>query len=169
MRRRLPVSPAPIDPLTTRLLLALCVFWLLSAVLVAGVIQLKLFYVYFSRTVLFLLLPHMAFGAFTVLIFLGWCCWLASGRERPAIAVGLLPVSLLIWMAPFGLAFRETVRVVTSGLVPGGRLGADVDGWTELGASLVPLLWFLVPFSLSLGLFWRSLPRGSASLPPEIR
>jgi hypothetical protein len=162
-------SVRDIHPLTRRLLLALCVFWLVSAVLAAGILHLKLSYVYFCWTFVFLLLPQIAFGAVTSMIFSGWCYWLSTGRERPAICALLLPASLLVCLAPFGVAFRETVRVVISGLVPLGRFGAEIDGWTELRACFVPLLWFLVPFALTLWLCWRVLPRGRASHSPENR
>jgi len=153
----------PIDRTTNRLLLALCVFWLSSAVLAGGIFHLKLFYVYFGWTALFLVLPQLAFGIATALVFLGWCHWLATGKERPVTSVFLIPASLLLWMAPFGFAFQEAVRIVMSGLVPYGRLGAEVDGWTEFRACLLPLSWFLVPSALSFWLFWRTLPRARAS------
>lgn len=159
----------PIDPMTHRLLMALCVFWLSSAVLAGGIFHLKLFYISFGWTSLFLALPQAAFGIASALVFLGWCHWLASGKEGPVAAIFLIPISLLLWMAPFALAFRETVRVLMSGLVPYGRLGAEIDGWSELRACLWPQLWFLVPFALSFWLFWRALPRARASHFPETR
>lgn len=161
--------PKPIDPMTRRLLLALCVFWLSSVVLAGGIFHLKLFYISFGWTSLFLVLPQVAFGVVTALVFLGWCQWLASGEERPVTAIFLTPVSLMVWMVPFGLAFRDTVRVLMSGLVPYGRLGAEIDGWTELGTCLLPLLWFLVPSVLSFWLCWKALPRARASHFPENR
>jgi hypothetical protein len=136
--------------------MGLCVFWLTSAVLAGGVFQLKLFYIYFGWTALFLILPQVAFGAATMVIFFGWCHWLATGKARPTSAFILLPASLVVWAIPFGIALRETVRVIVSGLVPFGRYGAELDGWTELKMSLVPTFWFFVPFALTAGLCWKS-------------